>query len=64
MLQIEDGISGYLVSDVETCAARSLQILRDPELGIALGRRGKERVRAHLLTPRYLPVFTALEAQR
>lgn len=66
-LQLEDGVSGYLVSDVETCAARTLPILRDPELGIALGRHGKERVRAHFLTPRYLRdplrVFTALEAQ-
>src|SRR5205085_740868 len=26
-LQVENGISGYLVSDVETCAARSLDIL-------------------------------------
>jgi trehalose synthase len=53
-LQVENGISGYLVSDVETCAARSLDILRDPALGKALGRRGKEHVRKHFLTPRYL----------
>jgi trehalose synthase len=53
-LQVENGISGYLVSDVETCAERSLDILRDPALGKALGRRGKEHVRKHFLTPRYL----------
>jgi trehalose synthase len=53
-LQVENGISGYLVSDVETCATRSLDILRDPALGKALGRRGKEHVRKHFLTPRYL----------
>jgi trehalose synthase len=53
-LQVENGISGYLVSDVETCAARSLDILLDPALGKALGRRGKEHVRHHFLTPRYL----------
>ena len=29
-------------------------ILRDPELGRTLGRRGKEYVRKHFLTPRYL----------
>ena len=53
-LQVENGISGYLVGDVETCAERSLDILRDPALGKALGRRGKEHVRKHFLTPRYL----------
>jgi trehalose synthase len=53
-LQIENGVTGYLVSSTEQCAARALDILRDPALGKALGRRGKEHVRAHFLTPRYL----------
>ena len=39
---------------VESCAARALDILEDPALGKALGRRGKEHVRKHFLTPRYL----------
>jgi trehalose synthase len=53
-LQIENGISGYLVDTVDDCAARALDILKDPALGKALGRRGKEHVRKHFLTPRYL----------
>jgi trehalose synthase len=53
-LQVTDGESGYLVSSVEECAQRSLEIIADPELGRALGRRGKEHVRTHFLTPRYL----------
>jgi trehalose synthase len=53
-LQVENGISGYLVDTVESCAERTLDILRDPALGKALGRRGKEHVRTHFLTPRYL----------
>jgi trehalose synthase len=53
-LQIENGVSGYLVDSVEACAARTLDILNDPALGKALGRRGKEHVREHFLTPRYL----------
>jgi trehalose synthase len=65
-LQIEDGVSGYLVDSVEACAARTLDILRDPALGKALGRRGKEHVRKHFLTPRYLRdylrIFTELRA--
>ncbi|MCW2966890.1 MAG: glycosyl transferase group 1 [Solirubrobacteraceae bacterium] len=53
-LQVENGISGYLVETVEQCAERTLDILKDPALGKALGRRGKENVRKHFLTPRYL----------
>jgi trehalose synthase len=53
-LQVEDGRTGYLVSSPEECAARALEILRDPELGRSLGRAGKEHVREHFLTPRLL----------
>jgi trehalose synthase len=53
-LQIEDGITGFLVSSVEQCAQRTLKILEDPELGRRLGRQGKEHVRQHFLMPRYL----------
>jgi trehalose synthase len=53
-LQVQNGISGYLVDTVDDCAERSLDILQDPALGKALGRRGKEHVRKHFLTPRYL----------
>jgi trehalose synthase len=67
-LQVEDAVSGFLVRDVESCAARSLEILRDPALGKALGRRGKEHVRQHFLTPRYLRdylrIFTELQERR
>jgi trehalose synthase len=63
-LQIENGVSGYLVDSVDGCAARTLDILRDPALGKALGRRGKEHVRKHFLMPRYLrdylKIFTEL----
>ena len=47
-------MSGYLVDSVEACAARTMEILRDPGLGKSLGRRGKEHVRQHFLMPRYL----------
>jgi len=53
-LQVVDGESGYLVDNVQDCAARILEILGDPTLGKRLGLRGKEHVRAHFLTPRYL----------
>jgi trehalose synthase len=53
-LQVQDGVTGYLVSTVEECAEHCLEILRDPALGKSLGRRGKEHVRAHFLMPRLL----------
>jgi trehalose synthase len=53
-LQVEDEVTGFLVETVEQCGQRSLELLGDPGLGKALGRRGKEHVRGHFLTPRYL----------
>jgi trehalose synthase len=53
-LQVTDGESGYLVSSVEECAERSLQILSDPGLGRRLGRAGKEAARQRFLMPRLL----------
>jgi trehalose synthase len=53
-LQVSDGESGFLVSSVEECAQRSLEILSDPGLGKRLGRAGKESARQRFLTPRLL----------
>ncbi len=53
-LQIEDGVSGYLVSSPEQTAERCLALLEDPGLAKALGRAGKERARATFLMPRLL----------
>ena len=65
-LQVSDGETGFLVSTVEECAARSLEILSDPGLGKRLGRAGKEAVRKQFLMPRllrdWLALFEQLEA--
>jgi trehalose synthase len=64
-LQIEDGVSGFLVNSPSECAQRCLEILGDPELGKKLGREGKEYARRHFLTPRllrdWLQLFTDLD---
>ncbi|HZO35749.1 MAG TPA: glycosyltransferase [Solirubrobacteraceae bacterium] len=62
-LQVDDGVSGYLVDSVEECADRILRILRDPALGKQLGRTGKEHVRTHFLTPRYLRDYLRIFAE-
>jgi trehalose synthase len=59
-LQIEDGVTGYLVTTVEQCADRTLRVLQDPGAAKELGRRGKEYVRQHFLTPRYLRDYLRL----
>jgi trehalose synthase len=53
-LQVKDGETGFLVSSPQECAERSLEILKEPELGKRLARAGKEHVRRHFLTPRLL----------
>ncbi|HET8815437.1 MAG TPA: glycosyltransferase [Solirubrobacterales bacterium] len=64
-LQIEDGISGFLVNSASECAERCVEILRDPGLGKNLGRHGKEHARRRFLTPRllrdWLDLLTDLE---
>ncbi len=59
-LQVTDGESGFLVSTYEECAQRALEILRDPGLGKALGRAGKESARRRFLMPRLLRDWLAL----
>ena len=59
-LQVSDGETGFLVSSVEQCAERCLEILRDPGLGKRLGRAGKESVRRRFLMPRLLRDWLAL----
>jgi trehalose synthase len=53
-LQIEDGVSGFLVDDVEECADRIVTVVNDEELRTRLGRAGRERVREKFLTVREL----------
>jgi trehalose synthase len=53
-LQIEDGVSGYLVDSVEACAERVSELITDTGLRGEIGRAAKERVRDQFLTPREL----------
>ena len=53
-LQIEDGVTGYLVSSAAECAERCLQIMDDPARHREMALLGKEKVRREFLTPRLL----------
>jgi trehalose synthase len=48
-LQIEDGVSGYLVNGIGECAQRVVELLRDPDKRTAMGEAGRQQVREHFL---------------
>ncbi len=52
-MQVTKG-DGILVDDVPEAAAACTKLLKDPDFAREMGRRGKEHVRKHYLTPRLL----------
>ncbi|RKG61329.1 glycosyltransferase [Corallococcus sp. CA054B] len=65
--QLEDGHNGFLVDSVDPCAARIVQVLRNPKLRHQLGHHAHETVRRRFLLTRYLEqyldLFNAFEAR-
>jgi trehalose synthase len=65
-LQIEEGRTGYLVDSVESCAERTLELLRDPGLAATMGEAGRALIRDRFLLTRdvadWLNLFTDLVA--
>src|SRR5262249_18400003 len=63
-LQIKDGATGFLVSSVEQCTERTLEIMRHPKQARALAERGREEVRHKFLSTanlrNYLTLFNEL----
>jgi trehalose synthase len=53
-LQIEEGVNGFLVDDVDTAAKRTADLLRDPPRSDAMGEAGREHVRRSFLSTREL----------
>jgi trehalose synthase len=60
VVQIEDGVSGWLVESPEECAQACLEILDDPQKARERALVGKEHVRRNFLTPRLLRDWLAL----
>jgi trehalose synthase len=52
--QVDDGISGYLVPDTQTMAARLVELVQDPGLAIELGSAGRAHVQERFLVTRLL----------
>jgi len=65
--QIEDGVSGYLVNNVQEAAARIVDVLKDGKLRERLGRNARESVRRRFLMTRlmedWLDLIGAFEVQ-
>jgi len=54
VIQIQDGVSGYLVSSPEECADRCIGLLNDPALRKRMAAAGREHVRENFLITRDL----------
>jgi trehalose synthase len=67
-LQIEDGVNGYLVDDVEQTAERCTDLLSNPSKADAMGVIGHETVRDHFTSTReledWLRLFGELSSTR
>lgn len=59
-MQIEDGVSGYLVGSVDQCVERVLNVFRAPEAAVEMGARGRERVRRQFLSTANLANYLRL----
>lgn len=63
-MQIEDGVSGFLVDTVEDCVEKVLTLLRNPMLARDMALAGKEKVRTEFLVTsnalHYLRLFNKL----
>jgi trehalose synthase len=62
--QIEDGVSGFLVSSAEECSERLVELILNPRLRREMGINARQSVRERFLTPRhvadYLRIFQSL----
>jgi trehalose synthase len=53
-LQVEDGVTGFLVDSVEQCAERIVRLVQDGNLRAEMGRAGRARARDRFLVLREL----------
>lgn len=58
--QIEDGVTGFLVSSVEQAAARMVELLKNEKLRREMGERARETVMKKFLMSRYVEDYLDL----
>ncbi|MGI6328876.1 MAG: glycosyltransferase [Dethiobacteria bacterium] len=59
-LQIEDGVTGYLVNTVEECAQKALKLLRNPLLAEEMKEAAKEKARREFLVTKNIADYLRL----
>jgi len=66
-LQVLNGKTGYLVTDSEQCGKKIIDLLKNPEMAVEMGKFGREHVRKNFLSPRqladYMELFSSLHKQ-
>ncbi len=60
VLQIDDNVNGFLVDSVESCAARIVELLKNPGIGARLGVAAREKVRNKFLCTSNLEAYLNL----
>lgn len=58
--QIRDGVTGFLVNDIPSCASGIVTLLKDRTLADLMGNAGRESVRRNYLMPRLLRDYLQL----
>ena len=53
-LQIKNGVNGFLVDSVDSCAKAVIHLLKNPKRARAMGLRGREFVRKNFLVTRHV----------
>jgi trehalose synthase len=53
-LQVIDGVTGFLVDNVEACAEKTLYLLQRPDEAKTMGEAAREHVRENFLVTRHL----------
>ncbi len=61
-LQVIDGETGFLVDSAESCAEKTLYLLRHPDESQVMGQKAREHVRLNFLSTRHLKDYLALFA--
>ncbi len=62
-LQLQDGVSGFLIDSSEQCAEKIVWLVNHPDEAHAIGKRGRQAVHKHFLLPRLIADHLRLYAK-
>jgi trehalose synthase len=62
-LQVVDGVTGFLIKNIQEAADRIIQILKDKSLEKTLGMQGREHVKENFLITRHLKDYLKIQLE-